>query len=349
MSYSVKSASEEEFSQWNTFVSRSSQANPFHRRHALEVLAEQTNTTLHPLIGLKGEQVIGLFPIFTTTRGPFRLVLSPPLQTILNLGPVLIDTGSLKQRKIERRNRLFIDECFDWIGRHFDPHYLDIRTTERYIDLRPFKEHHCTLAPYYTHVVDIGIPPSELIKLISKHPRSVIQNTDPDTYHIEIGECVDARMAAESIFDRHGDDAEGIEIDGDFIERLYTRLPDGTVRPYVCYDAKGAAVGRKVTVESGDTILLFRGGAKPSGELPANELLDWHIIQDGHDRGYHRYDLVGGNALGISRYKAKFAPRLLPYFKVKKMTPSTRVALGTREKLKPLATGARRTAQALGR
>jgi len=336
MSYEIRCAAEGEFEEWNRYVSRSQQAGPFHRREAIKILAEQTGTRLHPLMGLKGEQVIGLLPLFSENRGPFELVLSPPLQTVLNLGPVLLDTDQLKQRKLERRNWRFINGCLEWIDDRFDADYVDIRTSERYGDLRPFKRRDYTVEPFYTHVVDISEEPDQLLQRISRDPRSSIRNTEETAYEIAVGDRDDATWIVEQVRKRHGDDLEGKELDVEFTVLLHDEFPDGQVRPYVCYDEHGSPVGGKITVESDGTIVFFKGGAKNNSDLPVNELLDWHIITDAHDRGLARYDLTGANKFELSQYKSKFAPTLVPYYKIRRTSPEARVALAARERLKPL-------------
>ena len=50
--------------EWNDLVDRSSQATPFHRAECLDVLAAHADATLHPYAGFKGQEPVGIFPIF---------------------------------------------------------------------------------------------------------------------------------------------------------------------------------------------------------------------------------------------------------------------------------------------
>lgn len=336
MSYTITSATGEEFENWNRYVSRSNQSSPFHRREGIELLADKTNTTLHPLLGIKGEQVIGIFPLFTEKRGPFELVLSPPLQTVINLGPILLDTEQLNQRKLERRNRKFVMECINWIDERFGTDYIDIRTTDRYPDLRPFKDSGFSVEPNYTHVLDVSDGLDTLIQSFSGDARSKIRKTDANRYHIEEGDVEDAVDAMEQVQERHGDELENIYLDGDFVARLFSDFPDGMIRVFVCYDGNGAKKGGIITIDHDETVVSFGGGAKEDRDLPVNELIDWHIIQDAHNRGFKRYDFEGANAWGISQYKSKFAPDLIPWYKAVRVTPQAKLALGLRKKLQPI-------------
>lgn len=142
MGIEVNRLSTDERTEWNTYIERTSEAMPFHRHEALEVMARRSDSKIHLLVGFKGEQPVGALPLFEKTKGPaqsLRYVMSPPTMIqVPYLGPLLLNTGQLKQRKEESWNRRFIESCNDWIETYLDFDYLDIRTQDRYLDARPF-------------------------------------------------------------------------------------------------------------------------------------------------------------------------------------------------------------------
>ena len=331
MSYRFTVADEEEFAEWNGYLKRSPHAGPFHQREALELLADHTDTTLHPLLAYKGEQVIGVLPLFEGTKGPFTTVVSPPSGTeVYYLGAALCDVDGLKQRKLDRRTRRFVEGSIEWIDATLDPDITHIRTVDRYPDLRPFSDSGFDVTPYYTYVTDLTPPEDDLLMALSSDARSNVTKTDESEYDIEVGGLDEAREIIERVRERHEEQGEPYHITREYIDRLYTDLPDGQVKPYVCYDSEGEMAGGIVTVEFGDTIYRWQGGTKADVEIPVNDLLDWHVIRDARERGLTRYDFVGANTERICRYKSKFAPDLVHYHGALKRSRAADLAVTAR-------------------
>ncbi|MFO7834525.1 MAG: GNAT family N-acetyltransferase, partial [Halohasta sp.] len=97
--------------EWNDLVERSPQATPFHRAESLGVMADHADATLHPYVGYKGQEPVGIFPIFELSKGPVTAAFSPPpKQKISYLGPALVSQNG-KQRRREKTNSRFITAC----------------------------------------------------------------------------------------------------------------------------------------------------------------------------------------------------------------------------------------------
>lgn len=64
----VGRASADELDRWDDLVRSSRQGTFFHRRSPLRVLADHSDTTLHPLVGYKGQEPVGVFPVFAYSK-----------------------------------------------------------------------------------------------------------------------------------------------------------------------------------------------------------------------------------------------------------------------------------------
>lgn len=317
MSITVTSAIDD-LGSWDEHVARSSQATPFHQAAGVQLLADHTGTTLHPLVGFKGDQPVGVFPVFEQRRGPITTVVSPPKRTeVYYLGPILTNVEQLKQRTYERRNDEFVRSCLDWIDEHIGPDHCHISTVDRYVDHRPFKADGYEITPYYTYVVDLTREWDDLVMEFSSDARSNVRNTAAESYDIEVGGLDEARTIIDRVLSRHAEQGEPYYITREYVDRLLSTFPDGQVTPYVCRTSAGLA-GGILTIEYGDTIYRWQGGTKPVGDLPVNDLLDAHIMRDAMDRGLERYDLVGANTPRLCAYKSKFAPELRTYYGARK-------------------------------
>ena len=301
---------------WNDYVSRASHASPFHYHEALELIARLTDTDLRLLVGFKGQEPMGLLPLFEGSKGPMRTVISPPYgPEVFYLGHVMLHSDGVKERRRERTNRRFVDGCVEWIQTRLEPDLINVRTLDRETDLRPFRDRDFDIDPYYTYVVELGDSPDDLVMNFSRDARSNVRNADESRYEIGIEGKTACRRINRAVTRRFEEQGMEYPVTEAFTADLYDRLPEGTVRPYVCR-VDGEFAGGVVALAHGDTVYRWMGGTKTGGDLPVNDLLDWRIMVDAIERGEARYDLVGANSSRLSRYKSKFGGDLSAYHRV---------------------------------
>lgn len=297
--------------EWNALVDRNPQATPFHRFEFLSVAAEHSSATLYPYVGYKGQEPVGLFPMFEVKKGPVTAALSPPPDLkITYLGPALMNVEKLSRRKRDRRNRRFVGACLEAIEAAIDPKFVHLRTGYRYDDPRPFLWEEFDPTPRYTYVVDITRDAEDLLQSFSSDARKNVR-TDLE-YEIETGGVEDAKRLIERIQRRHEEQDVDYGVTTAFVADLQRRLPPGTIHTYVCRH-RGDPVGGQIILEDEETLYCWQSGADHDVDLPVTDLLDWRAIEDGKERDRSEYDLVGANDPRLCRYKAKFAPELREY------------------------------------
>lgn len=308
---------------WNDLLERSPHATPFHLAEALHALAAHSSAQLHPLVGYKGDQPVGLFPVFEQQKGPLTMAFSPPPdQKVDYLGPVLLDTANLKRRRLDKRNMRFVDACLDWLEAELGHRYLNLRTSFHYDDPRPFDWRKLDHRTKYTYVIDLDCDMDTLFEAFSGDARRGIRNvrdTDREV-DVSVGDAADARRILDQLRDRLDAVGGSLRVSNAFVDDLYESLPADVVRPYVA-TVDGEFHGGILTLESHGTVYAWQGGAKTDGDLDLNDYLDWTIIRDAIDRGNQYYDLVGAESQRLCWYKAKFGPRLAPYNIVQQSSP----------------------------
>ncbi|WP_129116684.1 lipid II:glycine glycyltransferase FemX [Halegenticoccus tardaugens] len=309
----VGPATDEQLESWDKNVERSPHGTVYHQLEALRVQADHSGTMLHPLVGFKGQESVGIFPLFTRSKARVNAAFSPPPNLWVSyLGPALLNFEGLKQRRQEKRHRRFIGAALEWLDDAYDPAYTNVRSACTYTDPRPFKWNGFELTPRYTYHVDLTPTREELLASFSSDARRNIR-TDEDRYEIEeVGPRGIERIIAQ-VRNRHEEQGESYSVTPAFVVDLYERLPDGQVRPYVCR-VDGEFVGGMVTLAYGDTVHRWQGGAKTDSDVPVNDLIDWRIMTDAMDAGYDCYNLVGANNERLCSYKAKFSPTVAQYY-----------------------------------
>lgn len=324
----VHRAGEDDLARWNDIVDRSRHGTPYHYREVVEVVAAETDTTPHFLVGYKGQEPVGVFPVYEKAVGPATTVFSPPPNRQVNYhGPALVNLDKLKRRKQESRQSTFLEGCLAWIEDELSPKYAHVRTSSRFTDARPFQRAGFDLSPGYTYVVDLTPGEEALLDSFSSDARRNVRKGDEIDYEVTLGDADDARRVIEQVAARHEAQGESYSVAPSFVTDLYREAPDGTVRPLVCR-VDGEWVGGIVTLDGGDTVYRWQGGVKTDVDAPVNELLDWHVMTDAIDRGRDRYDLVSAHEPSIARYKAKFGPEIETYLQMERGTLAFTLAAG---------------------
>jgi len=312
-----------EADEWNRLVERSDQATPFHRYEALEVIADHAGATLYPYVGYKGEEPVGIFPVFSVERWPLRTVFSPPPDLeVTYLGPAQLRTSGSKQRKAERRHRRFIEAVFDRIDEEIQPHYVHVRTNVGYEDPRPFIWNDFELTPRYTYVVDVTRDEDDLFMSFSSDVRRNVRKADEFDYDLYQGDAADVERIIGRVRRRHEEQDVSYNVTKGFGRALYRALPEGTVRAYVC-ERDGRFVGGKITVEDEQTLYGWQTVSDLEDDLPATDLVDWTVMTEAAERGVAEFDLVGANDPRLCGYKAKFNPEVRTHYSLERSSPAT--------------------------
>jgi len=305
---------------WNDLLSDTDEATPFHRAEALDVLAEHANADCHRLVGYKGQEAVGLFPVFTLEKGPMTAAFSPPPNLKIHyLGPALRNAQSLKRRRRDKRHRRFVDACLDWVEERYEPQFTQVRTAPGYDDVRPFVWRDFDATPRYTYVVDFTRGEEDLLAAFSSDARQNVTSDYGADYEIREEGVGGVERIVEQIRARHEAQDEAFPITTSFVTDLYEALPEDVMRAYVCR-IDGEFEGGLLDAGLGDRSFNWLGGAKTDSDVPVNDLLNWRFSRDSMERGVEWRDLAGANIPRIAQYKAKFAPELVPYYRLQDST-----------------------------
>ncbi len=311
---------------WNDLLADTEQPTAFHRAEALDVLADYANAEVHRLVGYKGQEPVGLFPVFTVEKGPMTAAFSPPPELKMHyLGPTLLNRQTLKRRRRDKRHRRFVDACLDWLNEHRDPQFMQVRTAPGYDDVRPFVWRDFDATPRYTYVVDYTRGEDELLSAFSSDARKNVTNGYDVDYEIREAGVAGIEHIVEQVRARHQAQDESFPITTEFVTELYEALPDGAMRAHVCR-IDGEFAGGVLNAEYDGRSFNWLGSAKTDADIPVNDLLDWEFAREAIDRGVEARDLAGANNPRIAQYKAKFAPDLVPYYRLQAGTKTGNVA-----------------------
>lgn len=321
---SIEASLVQDADEWNRLVDRSDQTTPFHRYEALEVIADHSGTTLYPYVGYKGQEPIGLFPVYAMERWPLRVAFSPPPDLEVSyLGPAQLNGSSPKQRKAERRHRRFVESVVEEVEAEIEPHYAHVRSGTGYDDPRPFIWNDFDPTPRYTYLVDLSPDVDDLFMSFSSDVRKNVRKAEDFEYDLFEGDATDIEQIIRRVQQRHEEQDVSYNVTEAFARDLYQSLPDGMVRPYVC-ERDGRFVGGKITLEDDETLYGWQTVADLDSDLLATDLIDWTVIREAKERGVDEIDLVGANNPRLCGYKAKFNPEVRTHYSLERGSPATR-------------------------
>jgi len=311
----------------------------FHEPAALSVLADYTSAELQLYGAYKGQQAVGLLPVFVTERAVGRTVLSPPVSmSVPRLGPI-ITPNSPKRRKRERINRELAEAVLDTAD-------VDDRTTLfrmtcplEYTDPRPFRWNDFSLEPRFTYVVDLEATTLEsVMNGFSKSLRREMRQLDDLDLSIETEGISSALRIYEDVADQYREYDDPVPISRSFLRDLLSSLPDELWRVYVARTSDGQYKSGIITLYSPDLAYFWQGGVTASYDgVSVNSLLHRTIIEDiltdPELDSVTGYDLVGANTERLCAYKAKFNSDLRQYYVVESSGLEMQLAKSTYQKL----------------
>jgi len=334
MSIRVERADDAALASWDDHVARSPMGTAFHRLAVLRVLEAHSDSTLSPLVGYKGQEVVGLFPLFELSKGPVSTVFSPPPRLgVPTLGPVLTNYRKLKQRKRDRLNRRFVEGVLDWAADAIGPKYTHVETSVHYGDARPFLWREFDVTPKYTYEVDLSGGPDEVLGRFKSDLRSNVRGHDDADYRITRGGTDAIEFIIGQVRERYEAQDKTFPVDAAYVKDLYEAFPEGDLEPYVG-EVDGVRESGIIVPRLGDRAHYWQGGVKPETSVPINDLIHWRIITDAIEDGVETYDLVGANTQRIATYKSRFNPTLAEYYEIERGTRTMNMASGVYRRLR---------------
>lgn len=292
----------------------------FHTPTALEIVADHTAGELRRYGGLKGDRVVGLYPVFVRDRAVGTTALSPPPGlSIPRLGP-LVMPASPKRRKREQVNGEFVGGVLDDLD--VDAPLTLFRTTcaTAHPDPRPFVWADLDLDTAFTYYLDVPEETDALLSSFSKSLRREIRDARELDVSVSVTETGDVDAVFDAVRERYAEQDRGFTLTRAYVDDLTRALAaEDRCRTYVARDPDGDYLSGIVVLYSNDAAYFWLGGARATYEgTSVNSLLHWRVIEDvaaGEPRSsVDTYDLMGANTERLCQYKSKFGASLVPYY-----------------------------------
>lgn len=305
--------------EWNRTLP-SSGIGVFHTAEALSVLDDHADADMQLLGGFKGQEPVGLLPVFVRENAVGRAVFSPPPSMgVPHMGPVLMPT-SPKRRKRERVNGDFTRAIVDELDVTSRRTLFRMVGGPEYTDPRPFLWVDQEVDTRFTYVLDVPEDTEALLDSFSRDLRREIRKASELDLAVSVEDEEAAERVARDVVSRYEEQGETAPFTVEYVRDLVGALGDHA-RTYVVRDGEGDYLGGIVALYSNDRAYFWQGGVGRNYEgISTNSILHWRVIRDISNgspiESVDEYDLVGANTERLCEYKAKFGADLVPYYVV---------------------------------
>jgi hypothetical protein len=318
MEIELKIARDEDAQLWDRIVDSSPQGTLFHSWKWLRIAEKHTRTRLYPLMGIKGETVIGILPVFHMKKFGLSSVFSPPPSTAIPyLGPVIDNYGNYKQSKKESMDKNFQRSADYFIQNQLDCGFTSMALTINH-DPRPYKWSNYELVPVFDYHIDIGSDISSIWQNMDANLKGHIKRTEKSGIIIESGSKNDLVDIYNSLVRRYREQKKSVTVSKEYLLDLYDTFSTDHMNIFAAKQ-QGETVGGISTLSYKDRVLYWIGGAKQEiSHNSPNDLAQWEAIRYANLKGYKIYEEIGAGTERLAEFKAKYNPKLVSRFSVKK-------------------------------
>lgn len=333
-------APDDDAERWDSIISTSPYGSLFHTWNWMKITEKHTNTKFYPLIGMKGNTPIGIFPLFLQKIGPVRMVFSPPPHAALPyLGPVPLRDPTLTQEKWEHIYVNFLSSVEHFINSDLKANYISISLCPPLQDPRPFSWSGYTITPNYDYVIDLSKGIKKLYESLNNRQRADLKKAYEKGMRVEIGSKDDFNIIISLMDIRYAQQAKFLTASRDYFSDVFDRFEDDLKIFLVFVDDE--VVTGSIRFQYKNSLYGWFGNAKPKNHISPspNHLLFWETIRYASENGLKYYTTLG--AAGNKRLHGYYASRFNPELRIRYIAEKKSLITGTLEKgyvniLKPM-------------
>ena len=207
--------------------------------NGLKIAEKHTATKLYPLMGIKGETVIGILPIFHMKKFGMSTAFSPPPSTAIPyLGPVIENYEKYKQSKKESMEKNFQRSIDHFIQSQLHCGFTSLALTTHH-DPRPYKWSNYDLVPVFDYHIDIHRDISSIWQDVDANLKGHIKRTEKNGITIETGSKNDLVEIYNSLERRYHEQKKPVTVSKDYLMELYDTFSPNNLNIFAAKQQRG--------------------------------------------------------------------------------------------------------------
>lgn len=299
----VVEVDEDSFSNWDSFIASSPCGTIFHSSHWLRALKRAFQFDTRMLAVYSGDDIVGGCTLLSKKKRLFKMAIKP--WATLYTGIIFSRDGEQIQEKIidALQHRLF-EEYY----------YVQMLHPPGVTDIAPFVRRRWETSTRYTYIVDISDLDGLWLKMKSK-ARTSIRRGDRDKLTLR------ESVQWDTLFEIYKMVYEGqnLPFGVEAFQTLGSALHDsGMAKLFLTQDREGNVhYALLVGMDDKRAYTLLGGPHSHYRDKGGGSWCFWKIFEYLAGR-YTEIDLVGVGTPGISSFKSKFSPRLVPFYETER-------------------------------
>jgi len=319
MAIEIKILGKEDAESWDSVVYESLHGSIFHTWKWLKITETHTGYKLYPIVGYKGDEIIGIYPIFYRKRFGVKMIFSPPPYTAMSyLGPVILNYEKVKEDKRLYNFSEFHKKVDEFLFSELGANYASIYPPPKLIDCRPFKWTGYRIEPVFHYTLDLTGGSEYIWRQFKKGLRENVKTAKKRGIYFEEGGKEDLLLVYESLVNRYREQNRAVRVSKKYLLDLYDSFYPNNLRIFVA-KYNGEHLSGIIALCFKETISFWIGAAKTDVKgLYPNDLLHWEGIKWACERGFKYYEEFGAGTERLARFKSKYNPTLVVCFSARK-------------------------------
>lgn len=303
---------------WDDLLQRSPQSTIVHSLLWLQLIEKYTSSKLYIFTGYLGNQIIAAVPLFyhqgRITKGFYSPMGSVMVQ---HLGPIFPDYDNIKQDKREYYFREFQKELDIFLSKTFKPDFINIITSPKLLDSRPYIWNNYSIIPKYNYKKRIDNLDEVWIGF-KKQLRKNIETAQKKGVIVEEGDIFDFRFIIQQLTKRLETQELVFPSSEEYLFELFHYFYPSNLQVFIAkYHGKPITGIIVLLFKESLTIWIGATQTELKGVYPV-DLLQWKIIEWGNANGFTYCEILGANMPTISYFKSRYNFDLDIYYSVQK-------------------------------
>lgn len=307
---------------WDDFVDESPYGFLSHKWDFLKIAEKYSGYTLRTYGFYKGEELLGIYPLFYKRAMGIKMIYSPPPDRGMPYLGFMVSNeyDKLKQSKKENFLSSFLGEVEMEIQK-YSPDYMQIYTAPNLLDMRFFNWNDYSVKPKYTYNVDLNRPLEGIWDNFHKDVKRCVKLAE--SYGLELRRGNDISALHERQERRYRQIAANFSMDAKYLKELFKVYPDN-IKVYYVYNDEGEVVSGLTSQEYKGRFMVWMGIARAVEH--ANEFLIWRLMEKAKSEGLKVFEIAGADDIHLNQFKSRFSPSLDVWYRICKTSTLGKVA-----------------------
>lgn len=298
--------------EWDALVEGARHGTVFHSFGFLEAMAASSGMKLVPMVARRGDDAVGLFPVFVQTVGFLRLGFSPPPGTLVpRLGPLLL--GDHSHQADRERHGVELAAVFnDFITKRLRIGAMEFGAVSETFDPRPYLWLGYSARPVFTYSLSMKDGAEAAFNGFKKQIRTDARRAANYTnLRLEEGGVEVYNEVINLTRKRYREQGEVWAPSDEYLADVFKKVNAGgkRIRCWGVYEENVLISGVIVLFHNGMALHWIGGVRYEAPYIGVNEWLHRTVIQAAEAEGFHTYEMVGANTERLCRHKSKYNPR----------------------------------------